>query len=119
MKWANCSDRWAYNELGAPDEAFCYKIPATKKGLLALSDAWFWTEFGIVGEDGKCDILCTADNFYAVAGPRICVEIAVGTDILSAKRIWRDYANSFIEFGEPSIKEGKRWLALAELYESV
>jgi hypothetical protein len=87
----------------------CYRIAATKEGLLAFSRECAGLNFALIDENLSFIILCTSEDYNIVAGPSSFVESVLGLDLNTARKRFRDFASDAIWEGQ--------LLATAERYE--
>jgi len=82
-----------------------YRFPVTEDGLLSFSKECLGLNVLLVPDDESFAILCTADDYYVVAGPYSFVSSAVGGDIAAAREaffffasdaVWPDDVRSFL-----------------------
>lgn len=91
------------------ESSSCYRVAATKEGLLDFSRECAGLNFALTDEDLSFIILCTSEDYNVVAGLRRFVEVALGSDLDTARKKFRDFASDEMWDG--------RLLAVAEEYE--
>jgi len=89
----------------------CYRVPATKEGLLDFSSECASLNFVLTPEEQSFAILCTSEDYNVVAGPLAFVERVLGADIQTARR-------KFLEVASDEWWEG-RLLEVARRYEEL
>ena len=92
MFWIGCFECLAVATEPLENTTLCYRVPTTKDGLLDFSWECGSFYFVLVPRNRDFAVLCTADDYYVVAGPRRFVEQAVGCELRVARERFAKFA---------------------------
>jgi hypothetical protein len=74
------------------DDPHAYSVPATRDGLIDFSRTTAGLNFILIPQDLSFAVLCTSEDYNLYAGSRDFVELALGTDVDSARAQFREIA---------------------------
>jgi hypothetical protein len=92
MIWIGCFEIIAVATEPLENTTLCYRVPTSKEGLLEFSWECGSFYFVLVPRNRDFAIMCTADDYYLVAGPRSFVEQAVGCELKEARERFLKFA---------------------------
>lgn len=93
LQAVGCTECFAVATEPTGEYPSCYMVAPTKEGLLAFSWECAGLNFALIDGNPSFAILCTSEDYNIVAGPPDFVETAIGSDIQSARRAFRDFAS--------------------------
>ena len=114
MIWIGCFECLAVATEPLQETTLCYRVPTTKEGLLEFSWECGSFYFILVPRNRDFAVVCTADDYYVVAGPRSFVEQAVGCELKEARKRFLKFAKD--ESWPESVRE--HFLLVARRYEA-